>query len=37
MREDNQLEIRKDGYLPAKKNPYLLLRFYDTYTYYIYT
>jgi len=37
MREDNQLEIRKDGYLPAKKNPYLLLHFYDTYTYYIYT
>jgi len=23
--------------LPAEKYPYLLLRFYDTYTYYIYT
>jgi len=37
MREDNRLEIWKDGDLPAKKNPDLLLRFYDTYTYYIYT
>jgi len=24
-------------YLPAEKYPYLLLRFYDTYIYYIYT
>ena len=24
-------------YLPAEKYPYLLLRFYDTYSYYIYT
>jgi len=37
MRGDNRLEIRKKGYLPAKKNIYLLLCFYDTYTYYIYT
>jgi hypothetical protein len=27
----------KNNYLPAEKYPYLLLRFYDTYTYYIYT
>jgi hypothetical protein len=30
-----QLERKQD--LPAEKYPYLLLRFYDTYTYYIYT
>jgi len=27
----------KDEYQPVEKYPYLLLRFYDTYTYYIYT
>jgi len=35
--EGNRPEIRKDGYLPAKKNPHLLLRFYDNYIYYIST
>jgi hypothetical protein len=29
-----QLETKR--YLPAEKYPYLLLRFYDTYIYYIY-
>jgi len=37
VKGDNRLNIRKDRYLPAKRNPYLLLSFYDTDTYYIYT
>jgi len=36
--EEDKLEQReKRRYLPAEKYPYLLLRFYDTYIYYIYT
>jgi len=31
------MEEEKKRYLPAEKDSYLLLRFYDTYTYYIYT
>ena len=30
-----KLEQRENQDLPAEKYPYLLLRFYDTYTYYI--
>jgi len=35
--KDKLKQQEKKRYLPAKKNPYLLLRFYDTYVYYIYT
>jgi len=36
--EEGKLEqLERKRYLPAEKYPYLLLRFYDTYTYYIYT
>jgi hypothetical protein len=35
--EEEKLEqLDRNRYLPAKKYPYLLLRFYDTYTYYLY-
>jgi hypothetical protein len=34
--EDKLEQLREKQYLPAEKYPYLLLRFYDTYTYYIY-
>ena len=34
MKKNSEREKR---YLPAEKYPYLLLCFYDTYTYYIYT
>jgi len=30
-------QLERNQHLPAEKYPYLLLRFYDTYTYYIYT
>jgi hypothetical protein len=33
--EDKLEKLERKRYLPAKKYPYLLLRFYDTYTYYI--
>jgi hypothetical protein len=36
MRRTTGLERTKNKYLPAEKYPYLLLRFYDTYTYYLY-
>jgi hypothetical protein len=35
--EDKLEQLEKKRYLPAEKYPYLLLRFNDTYTYYIYT
>ena len=35
--EDKLEQLERKRYLPAEKYPYLLLRFYDTYTYYIYT
>jgi hypothetical protein len=36
--EEEKLEpLEEKQYLPAEKDSYLLLRFYDTYTYYIYT
>jgi len=35
--EDKLEQLEKKRYLPAEKYPYLLLRFYDTYTYSIYT
>jgi len=34
--EDKLEQLERKRYLPAEKYPYLLLRFYDTYTYYIY-
>ena len=36
--EEDKLKQRDTKrYLPAEKYPYLVLRFFDTYTYYIYT
>jgi len=35
--EDKFEQLERKRYLPEEKYPYLLLRFYDTYTYYIYT
>jgi hypothetical protein len=37
MQKDKLRQREKKQYLPAEKYSYLLLRFYDTYTYYIYT
>ena len=36
-KEDKIEELEKERYPPTEKYPYLLLRFYETYTYYIYT
>ena len=35
--EDKLGKPERKQYLPVEKYPYLLLGFYDTYTYYIYT
>jgi hypothetical protein len=35
--EDKLEQLERKQYLPTEKYPYLLLRFYDTYTYYTYT
>jgi hypothetical protein len=34
--EDKLEQLERKRYLPVEKYSYLLLRFYDTYTYYIY-
>jgi len=34
--EDKLEQLEKERYQPAEKYPYLLLSFYDTYTYYLY-
>jgi len=37
MKRDISEQPNEKRYLPAEKYPNLLLRFYDTYIYYIYT
>jgi hypothetical protein len=34
--EDKLEQLKKERYHPVEKYPYLLLSFYDTYTYYLY-